>query len=69
MLKKPAKKKKASGKRPRQEHPFLVGCSHREAYMLARGATALGLRGPVTLLREAALDAARDALGLKPGEF
>ncbi len=67
---KTTKKRPASeGKqRPRQEHPFHVGCTHQEADLLARGAAALET-GPVTLLREAGLDAARDVLGLKAGEF
>ncbi len=57
-----------SKQRPRQQHPFHVGCTHEEADLLARGAAALET-GPVTLLREAGLDAARDVLGLGEGEF
>ena len=53
---------------PRKQHPFLVGCSQQEAQLLKRGAQALDM-GPITLLRESGLAAARDALGLGEGEF
>lgn len=51
-------------KKPRQEHPFLVGCTHKEAALIARGAAKFGM-GPIEFLRDSALFQARDLLGMK----
>lgn len=58
----PSKTKKQ--KKPRQEHPYLVGCTHKEAALIARGAAKFGM-GPIEFLRDSAIFQARDALGLK----
>lgn len=57
-----------ANRNPRKEHPYLVGCTNKEATLLARGAKKLGM-GPTTFLREIGLFRARQALGLRqPGE-
>lgn len=60
--------KLAKKKLPRQEHPYLVGCTESEARLIQRGAAKQGL-GPIVFMRDLALFQARRLLGLRqPGE-